>query len=125
MNAGERRYYSRCKPCKRKQSHASKIKKQYGITADQYAEIKQYQGGTCAICLVATGRTKALAVDHDHSCCPAGGSCGNCVRGLLCSRCNQMIGHGRDNPEFFRRAATYIETPPFQRMRSDWGFEVE
>lgn len=115
--------YSRCKPCYRKQQHASRVKRQYNITADAYEAIKAHQGGTCAICLVATGRSKALAIDHDHSCCPDKSSCGSCVRGLLCTRCNQMLGHGRDEPEFFLRAAEYLQNPParelhFQQLNS-------
>lgn len=27
-------------------------------------------------------------VDHDHGCCPHTASCGRCMRGILCPRCN-------------------------------------
>jgi hypothetical protein len=48
------------------------------------------------------------AVDHDHECCPAGRSCGKCVRGVICRRCNIAIGYLRDDSEFARRCAIYL-----------------
>ena len=30
-------------------------------------------------------------VDHDHTCCPAQNSCGKCIRGIVCSRCNMLV----------------------------------
>lgn len=106
------RYYSRCKPCHRKQLRASGVARKYSLSAADYAAIKSVQGGRCAICQIATGASKALAVDHDHKCCPSGQSCGKCVRGLLCSTCNQMLGFSRDNPALFERAIEYLANPP-------------
>ena len=31
-------------------------------------------------------------IDHDHSCCPESRSCGQCIRGVICSGCNTMLG---------------------------------
>jgi hypothetical protein len=114
---------SRCKPCQKRQQLAQRAKKTYGISIEQYDEIKARQGGACAVCGVATGATRALAIDHDHSCCPAGGSCGQCVRGLLCSPCNKMLGFARDRVEFFERAIEYLQAPPahgvIERVKPD------
>ncbi len=32
-------------------------------------------------------------IDHDHACCPGQSSCGKCIRGVLCVRCNTFIAH--------------------------------
>lgn len=62
----------------------------YRITPDQYDELFARQGDVCAICKAAP-RKNALSVDHDHGCCPGKRSCGNCIRGILCPRCNQNL----------------------------------
>lgn len=86
-----------------------KYRKLYGITLDDYNRLYAFQGGKCYVCRWATGKTKYLAVDHDHE-------TGE-VRGLLCSRDNRMIGYARDNPEYFERTAEYLRNPPYKRMR--------
>lgn len=64
----------------------------YHITAERYLEMLETQGGVCAICQKPPG-VKRLHVDHDHACCPrTSRSCGKCVRGLLCFRCNTVTG---------------------------------
>jgi len=80
----------------------------YGLASGEYDQIKAAQGGKCFICQRATGAARALAVDHDHAT--------GFVRGLLCGVCNKMLGHSRDDIEFFERAIDYLNNPPAQAM---------
>jgi hypothetical protein len=96
---------SRCITC----AHDLSIRKLYGIRADQYAVLLEAQGGGCAICGGSNESGRAMAVDHDHACCPGSRACGNCVRGLLCSNCNMGIGLLKDSPDLMRSAASYLE----------------
>lgn len=91
--------------------HELAVIKLYDLTEGQYAKLIDLQGGVCAICGRPPGATK-LAVDHNHT-------TGE-VRGLLCGRnpwtnCNRGLGQFRDNPEWLRRAASYLEDPPARR----------
>lgn len=76
--------------------------REYGLTRERFDELLEAQGRACAICRVAFGKTKVEAphVDHDHE--------SNVVRGLLCSRCNFLIGNGRDDPAVLEAAASYL-----------------
>lgn len=92
----------------------------YGITSEQYQTLYEAQGGVCGICRVARGTVKRLAVDHDHQKArdecdhdPKFG-CPNCVRGLLCGPCNQMIG--RLPAGALQRAIDYHENPPARQV---------
>jgi hypothetical protein len=99
--------------------------KTYGLTAEDHAALLEYQGGRCAICQVARGVVKALAVDHDHACCPGPISCGKCVRGLCCGQCNQII-LGRYPPEALLRAAAYLAGDnPATRLRKTGRWPVK
>lgn len=101
-------------------SHARRVVKFYGITSEFYWALYEFQGGKCYICERAYGKSKRLAVDHNHICVgehPPDKACELCVRGLLCTTCNRkIVGHLRDDPEAFRRGAEYLENPPAQRL---------
>lgn len=104
----------------RNKARARRLETIYSITADEYDRILLVQGGRCEICQRARGYRKALSVDHDHAVAIADGhdedkGCPNCVRGLLCQPCNKMLGHGRDDPAMFERAAEYLKSWPSRR----------
>lgn len=74
------------------------LKRFYNMTLEDYNALLDKQGGVCALCeepetavTRSTKVVKRLSVDHDHSCCPGKETCGECVRGLLCSRCNTAL----------------------------------
>jgi len=71
---------SRCSPCR--------IASRHGTTV---AEILRIQGSDTPMC-GSCGSIEKLCVDHDHGCCPGGWSCGKCVLGYLCWRCNSSEG---------------------------------
>lgn len=92
----------------------------YRLTPEQYDALREAQRYRCKICgrheeeLVpaGTGRPRLdgaptaepfrLVVDHCHRT--------RRVRGLLCGRCNTMLGHARDSPEILRAGAAYLES---------------
>lgn len=74
------------------------LKYRYGMSLEQYEAMGLAQGGACAICEGVP--TEAFHVDHCHD--------RDVVRGLLCARCNQMLGFARDDAEILEKAAKYL-----------------
>jgi hypothetical protein len=81
----------------------------YGITEQQYGQWLNGQGGVCAICGGGNDSGRALHVDHDHACCSGKKSCGKCIRGLLCSRCNTGLGMFKDDADLLSAAMEYLK----------------
>lgn len=85
----------------------SRIRYLYNLTPSQYEALKESQGFACAICKIPES-DRNLAVDHDHACCPGKRSCGRCVRGLLCKRCNTGLGSFRESDDLLDSALRYV-----------------
>lgn len=83
-----------------------KLKRDFGISLEEYHELLEKQYGKCAICkqeetaIHPSGKRKRLAVDHDHDT--------GRVRGLLCENCNHGIGKFKDSPDRLIEAANYL-----------------
>ena len=89
----------------------------HSITVDYYDHLLAAQNGVCAICKqpesMKQGETiRSLSIDHDHNCCPGSKkSCGKCIRGLLCFKCNRGLGLFQDDAVYLHNAATYLDKP--------------
>lgn len=83
------------------------MKYNYGISKEQYETMLRDQDNSCKICSKNFDKTTPR-VDHDHSCCSGGKGCGNCVRGLLCNRCNLFLGF-YENFKFMEGVRDYLK----------------
>ena len=88
------------------------IARKYGLMIVDYERLLQDQDGGCAICRTDApgGRGKRFHIDHDHKT--------GQVRGLLCSRCNQMLGYSGDSREVLVAAARYLDASSPRKQRS-------
>lgn len=75
------------------------LKQRFGITLDQYDEMRGRQDGLCAIC----GRCPEKALDVDH--CHRTGK----IRGLLCGDCNRGLGLFRESECNLQNAIAYLQ----------------
>ena len=95
--------------------HGYVLKSRFNITKEDYDLLLEKQGGGCGICesKIPQQNRRYFSVDHDHSCCStAGKSCGKCVRGLLCARCNWALGGLGDSIEMVEKALNYLKNTP-------------
>lgn len=88
------------------------VKKKKALSPEEYTALLQEQDNRCAICKRLWFECKkptrkgqqqkyGLVVDHCHSKGP--------TRGLLCTRCNLMLGSVRENPILIKNILSYLE----------------
>jgi hypothetical protein len=95
---------SRCIPCSTRQQWPEDQRRRslwskYRLTPEDFDDLVEKQQNKCAICGAPEPK---FHVDHDHQT--------NKIRGLLCSHCNLMLGHARDNIETLLAAIEYLKT---------------
>jgi hypothetical protein len=83
------------------------IKNRYKLSFEGYNDLIVAQDNRCAVC--SKKFTKTPHVDHDHACCPGETSCGKCIRGLLCGKCNTLLGLSGDSVEVLESAIEYLK----------------
>ena len=98
--------------------HELRLAANFELSPEQYWALYALQGGKCFGCQFATGKTKRLAVDHDHTLAEDHGhdpdkGCVRCVRALLCGPCNQIIG--RLGVEALCRLIQVLTDPPARK----------
>jgi hypothetical protein len=82
------------------------LKRNYGVTIQQYDEVLAAQSGVCAICrqpesTLRKGTLMRLSMDHDHHT--------GMNRGALCNRCNRAIGLIGDDVVLARALVDYLD----------------
>lgn len=75
------------------------LRRNYGITREDYDAMVESQNGTCYVCHQDNGERR-LHVDHNHT-------TGE-VRKLLCSPCNTALGMSKENKNILQKLIDYI-----------------
>ena len=90
-----------CKQCQAKANADLNLKRNYGITLEDYDRMLEEQEGKCKICGTTEPNGKGrFHVDHNHDTQE--------VRGLLCHNCNRGIGYLRDDVSIILKALEYL-----------------
>lgn len=88
---------------KRDEKTANKLyqkKHKYGLTSNEYYNLFESQGNRCAICNEEFSDKLKGVVDHNHKT--------EIVRGILCQRCNTLLGMARDDERILEKAIEYL-----------------
>lgn len=81
----------------------------YGLTQEDFNRLLEVQGHACGMCHTPFKDGQPIFIDHDHACCPdEKSSCGKCIRGLLCLKCNIALGYIERMGELAR---AYLASP--------------
>lgn len=81
-------------------TRAWRLRKQYGLSVEDWNQMLVNQGNCCAICCTKEKPHYNWHVDHNHKT--------GKVRGLLCNRCNQAIGLAKENLIILHKMMEYL-----------------
>ena len=95
----------RCPVCDIRRKKNENLMRRYGISLKQWTEILTKQGNVCKIC---SRDSEKFVVDHDHSCCSTKNTCGKCIRGIICDKCNKAMGLLDDSQHILKNMIEYL-----------------
>jgi len=84
----------------RRKTRTARLKHYYGLTLEEYDQILETQNGVCKICGSINLDGRRLYIDHDHKT--------GKIRGLLCHKCNSMLGYVNDDINVLLKAVSYL-----------------
>lgn len=87
----------------RRKSYQQEVRRKYGVDADWFDQQMQAQRGKCLGCGVAFAWGNKFTTPHVDHCHET-----QTVRGLLCNRCNSVIGLCGDSPELLAKLGKYL-----------------
>jgi hypothetical protein len=96
----------RCVSCDINRKKNENLKRNYGISLQQWNDMFEKQNNSCKIC--NTKESRHFVVDHDHYCCPGRKTCGNCTRGIICENCNRVLGSVKDSKDLLKNMINYL-----------------
>jgi hypothetical protein len=80
------------------------LRRKYSIDLQTYEDLLSSQGNKCKICGVGSNpdsRANFLVIDHNHT-------TGE-IRGLLCTKCNALLGLAQDREDILEEAKQYLK----------------
>lgn len=83
----------------------ARLKRLYGIDVGHYNSLFVLQHQRCAICSAPRPTINDYTFKLDH--CHKTGA----IRGILCNKCNLLLGLAKDSPSVLSRAAKYLTLP--------------
>ena len=86
-------------PKERNKLYQKKFK--YNLAEDEYRNLFKEQNNKCAICGTEFNEKNKGFVDHSHITSE--------VRGLLCTKCNSLLGMANDDIEILKKAIEYLK----------------
>jgi Recombination endonuclease VII len=78
----------------------SRLLHMYGITPQQHDQMLEAQGYLCALCGCELTADAVPSVDHSHET--------DIIRGIVCRKCNLMIGLAEDDPKLLYLGIKYL-----------------